>query len=61
MAWVLKLADNGDLSWERSYDNAVSNAHGIRQTADRGYLVAGYRMEPGASPSRSDAFALRLD
>jgi hypothetical protein len=61
MAWVLKLADNGDLQWERSYDNAVSNAHAIRQTADGGYLLGGYRMEPGASPSRSDAFALRLD
>ncbi len=60
-AWVLKLDATGAVSWERYYDNTVSEAMAVRQTAGRGYALTGYRMQPGAMPSRSDAFLLRLD
>ncbi|MCL2009110.1 MAG: flagellin, partial [Synergistaceae bacterium] len=41
--WIVKLTVNGDIEWEKSlggtnYDQAFS----IQQTADGGYIVAGY-------------------
>ncbi len=50
--WVLKLDDNGNIVWQKTY--GLSNNEGvlsIQQTADKGYIVAG----PMRISSASDA------
>ncbi len=41
-AWVLKLTDSGDVSWQKIYGGISEDFfHTIIQTADGGYIVAG--------------------
>ncbi len=59
-AWVLKLDENGNLVWDKTFglwpeDYALS----IQQTSDDGYIVAGQTYSKGAGGS--DAWILKLD
>ncbi|MCK4645885.1 MAG: hypothetical protein KAU46_06505 [Candidatus Aminicenantes bacterium] len=58
--WVLKLSSNGNVEWQRSYGGANNDtAHSIQQTADGGYVAAGYTYSFGAG--RDDFWVLKLD
>jgi uncharacterized delta-60 repeat protein len=57
--WILKLAFNGDIEWERIYggsDNDYLNC--IQETSDGGYIAAGYTDSFGAGGS--DSLVLKL-
>ena len=57
--WVLKLNNNGDVLWEKTYGgNSQDEAHSIQQTTDGGYIVAGYTRSFGAG--NYDIWALKL-
>ena len=57
--WVLKLADDGSISWQKTYGGAYSDdANAIQQTTDGGFVVAGYTVP---SPGTTHAFVLKLD
>jgi hypothetical protein len=44
--FILKLSPEGDTLWTRRYEGSVvSHAHSIRQTADSGFVVAGFGKE----------------
>ena len=46
-AWVLKLTDTGDVTWQKSYGGANNNFfHTIIQTDDGGYIAAGETDSP---------------
>lgn len=58
--WVLKLDGNGDVSWQRAYGGINHDrAFHIEQTADEGYVVAGYTESFGAG--QRDYWVLKLD
>jgi hypothetical protein len=41
--WVVKLNGNGDLVWQKALGGSFNDGAGaVRQTADGGYIVAGY-------------------
>lgn len=41
--WVIKIADNGDLEWEKSFGGAsVDQAYAVCQTSDGDFVVAGF-------------------
>ena len=41
--WILKLAFNGDVEWQKTYGGDDHDlAYSIQQTTDSGYIVAGY-------------------
>jgi hypothetical protein len=41
--WILKLDNNGNLKWERSFGGSDADAaYSIMQTLDHGFIVAGY-------------------
>ncbi len=47
--WVLKLNSNGTVAWQKTYGGTkVDYANSIQQTADGGYIVAGYTNSFGA-------------
>jgi uncharacterized delta-60 repeat protein len=47
--WVLKLQANGDIDWQKTYGGTGSDwAASIQQTADGGYVVAGWTDSFGA-------------
>jgi hypothetical protein len=59
-AWVLRLDGQGKLLWDRTFGGADDDgAYSILQTADGGYIVAGYTKSKGAGGW--DAWVLRLD
>lgn len=40
--WIIKLFDNGDMEWQKSYGGSEFDiARSIQQTTDGGYIVAG--------------------
>src|SRR3954463_10548605 len=42
-AWVIKLNASGNLQWQRALGgNSNEGARSVQQTADGGYIVAGY-------------------
>ncbi|MBI5635246.1 MAG: SBBP repeat-containing protein, partial [Nitrospirae bacterium] len=58
-AWVLKLFSDGTPDWQKSYGDAgVDQAYYIQQTADGGYIVAGYTESYGAG---GDVWILKLN
>jgi hypothetical protein len=58
-AWVLKLAQDGAIEWQKAYGGRESDrAKSIRQTSDGAYIVCGTTSSSGGG--RSDAWALRL-
>ena len=58
--WILKLDQDGNVSWEKSYGASITNiVRSIQQTADEGYIVAGRTQ---LSPEyNGDAWVLKLD
>ncbi|MFC2042074.1 M24 family metallopeptidase [Chloroflexota bacterium] len=57
--WVIKLASNGDVEWQKTYGGSdVERARSIQQTTDGGYIVAGYTMSFGAG--EGDFWLLKL-
>jgi hypothetical protein len=58
--WILKLDQDGNISWEKTYRASPTNiVRSIQQTADEGYIVAGRTQ---LSPeSNADAWILKLD
>jgi uncharacterized delta-60 repeat protein len=58
--WVLKLDPNGDVQWQKTYGGPDWDmAYSIRQTADGGYIVAGWTSSFGAGGY--DIWVLKLD
>jgi len=56
--WVLKLDPNGDVQWQKTYEEPdADEAYSIQQTVDRGYIVAGLRGIVGVQ----DIWVLKLD
>jgi len=58
-AWLLKLSSNGAIEWQRTYGSSESESTNfVQQTADGGYVAAGYTKsyEAGAN----DFLVLRL-
>ncbi len=60
-AWVLKLNADGSVAWQKTYGNVGHDeyASSIRQTADGGYIVAGYT--DSVISGNTDAWVLKLD
>lgn len=63
--WVIKLAPNGTVEWERSFGGGEGDrAYSVQQTKDGGYIVAG---ETGSwdndiySYGRDDYWVIKLD
>ena len=57
--WVLKLNNNGDVLWEKTYGGSnYEEAHSIQQTTDGGYIVAGHTRSFGAG--NYDIWVLKL-
>jgi len=58
--WFLKLDLYGRVEWEKNYGGAgIDIARSIRQTADGGYIAAGYTFSYGAG--QSDMWVMKLD
>jgi len=58
--WVLKLDENGDVVWEKTYGGSdPEHAYSIQQTSDGGYIVAGQTYSFGAG--HYDGLVLKLD
>jgi len=50
--WVLKLDENGNVEWQKTYgEYGVDIAESIQLTSDGGYIVAGYTYSFGAGYS----------
>ncbi len=57
--WVLKLASNGDIDWQKYYGGSEDDiALSVQQTGDGGYIVAGYTQSFGHGAS--DSWVLKL-
>lgn len=60
-AWVLKLAANGQVSWEHRYGGPEDDgARLVRQTSDDGYAVAGFTRSFGAG-ANGELWVFKLD
>ncbi|OGW53609.1 MAG: hypothetical protein A2Y81_06685, partial [Nitrospirae bacterium RBG_13_43_8] len=59
-AWVLKLDDNGNVQWQKTYGGpGYDYVNSIEQTLDGGYIVTVFTDSFGAGSS--DAWVLKLD
>ena len=46
--WILKLASDGTIEWQKTYGRSFGDgAYSIQQTSDGGYVVAGYNATVG--------------
>jgi len=58
--WVLKLDENGNVEWQKTYGGSdADRAESIQQTDDGGYIVAGSTESFGAG--YSDIWILKID
>ena len=58
--WVLKLDENGDIQWQKTYGGSgFDEAYAIQQTTDGGFIVAGNTSTFGAG--NKDIWILKLD
>ena len=58
--WILKLDRSGNVVWQKTYGGEKNDyASSIRQTTDKGYIVAGCTYSFGAGGS--DLWILKLD
>jgi hypothetical protein len=56
--WVLKLDNNANISWQKTYGGSgIDEANSIQQTTDGGYIVAGWTTSFGDA----DFWVLKLD
>lgn len=65
-AWVLKLDAVGNLQWQKTYGGTATDVtHAIMQTADSGYVVAGYAYsadgDVAGNHGSGDVWMLKLD
>jgi hypothetical protein len=59
--WLLKLQQNGDIDWQKTYgSNDPDGAVSIQQTADGGYVVTGYT-DKSIEEGCKDMWVLRVD
>jgi hypothetical protein len=59
--WLVKLNENGDVTWGKTYGGSYNDVfEDIQQTADDGYIVAG-KTQHSSYPLRNDAWILKLD
>jgi hypothetical protein len=59
-AWVIKVDENGNKQWDRTFGGAShEEASSIQQTLDGGYVIAGLTKSYGAG--NSDAWLLKID
>ena len=59
-AWILKLDDSGNVTWQKTYGGTgYDRTSSIQLTSDGGYIVAGYTTSFGAGGG--DAWVLKLD
>jgi len=57
--WILKIYQNGDVEWQKTYGSSDNeNPGSIRQTSDGGYIVAASMR--GSSSPRYDFWVLKL-
>jgi hypothetical protein len=64
--WVVKLSSTGDIQWQKCLGGSGSEyGHSIQQTADGGYIVAGYTESNDGDVSgnhgKEDFWVLKLD
>ncbi len=58
--WVIKLDENGDIVWDKTFGGSNEDvARCIIQAEDGGYVLAGYTESKGAG--RYDAWVMKLD
>ena len=59
-AWVIKLDENGEIVWDKTFGGSDEDvARCIIQAEDGGYVLAGYTESKGAG--RYDAWVMKLD
>ncbi|OFW52586.1 MAG: hypothetical protein A2163_09525 [Actinobacteria bacterium RBG_13_35_12] len=59
-AWVIKLDENGEMAWDKTFGGSDEDvARRIIQAEDGGYVLAGYTESKGAG--RYDAWVIKLD
>jgi uncharacterized delta-60 repeat protein len=59
-AWILKLNPDGSVAWQKTYGgNGSETASSIKETADGGYIVAGWTSSFGEG--RADFWVLKLN
>ena len=59
-AWAIKLDENGEMAWDKTFGGSNEDvARCIIQAEDGGYALAGYTESKGAG--RYDAWAIKLD
>ncbi|HOP95404.1 MAG TPA: hypothetical protein PL130_06525 [Dictyoglomaceae bacterium] len=57
-AYIIKLKGDGSLDWEKNFGGAYEDrANSIQQTADEGYIIAGYTLSLGTN---GDAYIIKL-
>jgi hypothetical protein len=62
--WVVRIDDNGNLLWEKSYGRSdIESAEKIVATPDGGYLIAGLSLsnQPGYNYGRGDYELMKID
>lgn len=58
--WILKLDQNGNVTWEKTYGASETDiVRSIQQTSDEGYILAGRTQF--VSGNNADAWVLKLD
>jgi len=59
-AWIIKLDENGEIVWDKTFGGSDEDvARCIIQAEDGGYVLAGYTESKGAG--RYDAWVIKLD
>ena len=58
--WILKLEDDGEISWQKTFGgNGVDQAYAVQETSDGGYVITGYTNSIGAGSN--DIWVLKLE
>ncbi len=59
-AYLVKTDGEGNLEWHRTFGGEQDDSvHSVRQTADGGYIIAGYTYAPGVGGA--DAYLVKTD